>query len=108
MSHIHHARRAGATNVALSSVRIQGASEFIRVAKTISKMLNVFRDVAAENLIRGLEIETESLGQLQDRDPIIISGRDQLRNLIGQLDFRLKDVETRHGPGECVVRKMNN
>jgi hypothetical protein len=59
MSHIHHARRAGATNVALSSVRIQGASEFIRVAKTISKMLNVFRDVAAENLIRGLlEIET--------------------------------------------------
>src|SRR5215475_12418397 len=47
----------------------------------------------------GIEIQPECFGELQNRDPIIIPGRDQLWNLVIQLHLSLEDVETRYRAG---------
>src|SRR5437588_6557480 len=48
---------------------------------------------------RRVKVEPKGFGQLQDRDSVIVSSGDQLRNLIEKLHLSLKDIETRHGSG---------
>ena len=60
-----------------------------------------FADAFERRLVAALRIKIEADGfrELELGDAIIIPRGNQRRLLVGQSDFRLQDVESRHGPG---------